>query len=56
MKRSRVILIVLVMGSEGLYWATHREQARAVARWTYVTLWTHAPGSKDLPVPPRFLP
>jgi hypothetical protein len=49
-------LLIGILAVEAGYWGTHQDHARSVARWTYVTLWTHAPGSKDQPVPPRFLP
>jgi hypothetical protein len=55
MKTWQAVGIVLLVSEIG-FWVAYPDQARSVARWTYVTLWTHAPGSKDQPVPPRFLP
>lgn len=54
MKRSRAILLALFVAAEGLMILTHPQEAQAVMRTVYDTLWAWAPKPDGYVPPQRF--
>jgi hypothetical protein len=54
MKRSRAILLAVIVTAEGLMILTHPKEAQAVMRMVYDSLWTWAPKPAGYVPPQRF--